>query len=166
MLGHLGLPTQRYFAVGTKRALHGGFISRSREGGAGEQLEFLSVAGDGGGECADGGGRAGEFDLPPRIFFGDARQEIEGEIVSAGFFDDELIAIANAREAQTVVKLGIDHGQLALEERERGGYGVGALYLECGGEGGGIISEFAGVANFVHHHWAGLGRRGWRGGSV
>ncbi len=166
LLGYFGLPTQRNFSIRTERALHGGFVSRAREWGAGEQLEFLSVAGDGGGEGADGGGRTGEFDLPPRIFFGDAWQEVEREIVLAGLLDDELVAIANAREAQAVGEFGVDHGQLALEKRERGGDGVGALHLERGGEGGGIVGEFAGVADFVNDHGPGFGRRGRRGRGV
>ena len=71
MLGHFGLPAQRNFAIGAKRALYGGFVSRAREGGAGEQLEFLSVAGDGGGEGELPVGRTAEWT------FGGAKKNLQ-----------------------------------------------------------------------------------------
>ena len=80
----------------------------------------------------------------------------------AGLLDNELVAIPKAGKAKAIGQLGAGDGQLALKEIESGGNGIGAFYLERGGEGGGLVGEFAGVSDFMHDDRAGFGWSGRR----
>ena len=125
---HAALPAEIHGAILAQGSAHGGaIVARAGQGRTAEEFQFGAVAFGLGGNLADGGGGAAEGDRMPRGGFGDACEQLELNFIAAGFFDDDLVAFGQTRQSQPLGQIGIHDCQLPLEQRQRGGYAVGAF---------------------------------------
>ena len=86
-----------------------------------------------------------------------ACEQLELNFIAAGFFDDDLVAFGQTRQSQALGRPDHDR-QLPLEQRQRGGYAVGAFERKFCRELCGFIGELGVVVHGVHYHWPELGR--------